>query len=82
MHKSLHAQIRMEQRGINDLMLNLLFEIGNTRSTWKARSTIIGKKHIPLLKSKKAILMKKREQLEEQCRMLEKLKKDIRESVN
>lgn len=80
MHTTRHAQIRMEQRGINDLMLNLLFEIGETRSTWKARSTMIGKKHIPLLKRKKAILMKKREQLEEQCRALEKLKKGMSKS--
>lgn len=80
MHKTQHAQIRMEQRGINDLMINLLFEIGETRSIRKAKSTMIGKKHIPLLKSKKASLMKKREQLEAEYRMLQKLKKGISES--
>ena len=82
MHKTQHAQIRMEQRGINDLMINLLFEIGETRSMRKAKSTMIGKKHIPLLKRRKAILLKKREQLEEQCRALERLKKGIQESYN
>ena len=74
MHKTKHAQIRMEQRGINEMMLNLIFEIGETRHTRKGQSTMIGKKHIALLKRKKEALTRELSKLKEECRALERLK--------
>ena len=74
MHKTRHAQIRMEQRGINDIMLNLILEIGETHPTRKGKSTMIGKKHIALLKRKKEALTRELLKLQEECKALERLR--------
>ncbi len=70
MQYSWHAKTRMDQRGINNDMVAFLFLYGEKKPIIKAQLTILGRKHVPLLKKEKEKIKNRLSELKLRCKFL------------